>query len=82
MDVELGHPLEGCAGDVLQVLVAGDIDRLRLRPHLLHEAELVHFIVEVIAVAQAADQRHVAQRRFLRQQIHHQRVEIDNLVEG
>ena len=66
---------------MLKPFVARDIDRLRAGPHLLHVAQLVHFVVQIVAVPQAPHQRHVAEFRLLLHQIDHQLVAIDDFME-
>ena len=61
--------------------VARDIHGLCSGPHLLHVAQLVHFVVQIVAVAQAPHERHIAEFRFLLHQIDHQLVAIDDFME-
>ena len=67
---------------MLELLVAGDIDRDRLGAHLLHEALLAHLVVEVIAIAQSAHEGDVGVGGDFVKEVHHQGVEENHLVEG
>ena len=70
-DIEYCKPFQRRTADMLKIFVAGNIYDLNGRTHPLHEAQLVHFVIKVVAIAQAADKRNVTQCGFLFDQIHH-----------